>query len=164
MKINVSLPFCVYIAAQAYLRHGQDSAAEESFKYLRSVLVNIKVKNPSAESFVLRLDAELQGSSPFTTEQNLPRFFRLQNESDHGHKMPWAKVPQTVGEENVLHFSGSEGSQPIAMLDPLDPLLYGLVNDLEIETETANLVIGEHDGISRIETYDTFYDLDMGGT
>ncbi|KAF3893762.1 Binuclear zinc transcription factor [Trichophyton interdigitale] len=71
-KMNPFLVFCLYVAARVFVQYlksrPQDQAVRSSLQFLLSAMNALKRKIPLAESFLVQLDVDLEGSGLMTDE------------------------------------------------------------------------------------------------
>lgn len=65
-QMNPYLPFCLYVSARVFVQYlrkvNQDSTVQQSLEFLFSVMTAIKRHNPLAESFLIQLALDIEGS------------------------------------------------------------------------------------------------------
>lgn len=75
--MNPFLVFCLYVAARVFVQYlksrPQDQAVRSSLQFLLSAMNALKRKVPLAESFLVQLDVDLEGSG-LMTDEGVSRF------------------------------------------------------------------------------------------
>ena len=72
--MNPYLPFCLYVSARVFVQYlrkvSQDATVQQSLEFLLSVMGLIKRYNPLAESFLIQLGLDIEGSGLDTLLHN----------------------------------------------------------------------------------------------
>ncbi|KAM5442131.1 hypothetical protein MferCBS31731_002961 [Microsporum ferrugineum] len=76
-RLNPFLVFCLYVAARVFVQYlksrPQDQAVRSSLQFLLSAMNAVKRKIPLAESFLVQLDVDLEGSG-LVTDEGISKF------------------------------------------------------------------------------------------
>ena len=74
LQMNPYLPFCLYVSARVFVQYlrkvNQDSTVQQSLEFLFRVMTTIKRHNPLAESFLIQLALDIEGSGLDTLLHN----------------------------------------------------------------------------------------------
>ena len=93
--MNPYLPFCLYVSARVFVQYlrkvSQDATVQQSLEFLLSVMGLIKRYNPLAESFLIQLGLDIEGSgldtllhNPDISSARLKGMYRFSSVNDCG--------------------------------------------------------------------------------